>query len=475
MTLLQLPALWYWPFAILALSVTTIVVLITVLRVHPFFALIAAAIIAGLLAAELPGGTDMPHWIRALQLPLVEFGRTAWNISIVIALASVIGVCLMESGAAESIVRRLLSFLGEKRAGTALLSSGFFLGIPVFFDTVFFLLVPLARALSQRTGRLFLFYVMAICGGAVITHSLVAPTPGPLIMADTLQIDLGFTILAGILAGLLPAGLVLVIGRMLDRRLKLPSPAAPGSEAGSLTEKSTSELPSFGLSLLPVLVPVLLIAGASFYGLAETYSPSLGTERFAALKSAVLFAGNRNLAMLVGTLIALGILLRQNPGTRLGRLLADPLKTAVIIIIITSAGGAFGAMIRHAGVGDAIKTVIEGKEMNLILLAWIISTALKIAQGSGTVAMITTSAMMVAIFEGMPALPYHSIYIFLAIGFGSMTISWMNDSAFWVVGKLSGFTVRETLRSWTLLLACISIFGLIQLLVCASIFPLTPR
>lgn len=474
----------FWPFAILALSVGLIVLLIVKLRVHAFFALILAAVFAGLLSNELPeiaGKKGMSHQLKALEWPMIEMGNTAGKIAFVIALAAVIGVCLMESGAADRIVRKLMDVLGEKRAALALLASGFFLSIPVFFDTVFFLLIPLARALAIRTGKNYLLYVMAICGGGVITHSLVAPTPGPLIMAENLHLDLGWSILAGLLAGILPSFVVLWMGRRLNDRVKIPYRRESGKDDEALkaiAEKSDAELPSFFMSALPVVLPVGLIALASFFELAGKSFPWFvnllgGESGFAAARIWVDFIGNKNLAMTLGAVIALWVLARRKKMTldKLGEVMGSPLSTAGIIILITSAGGAFGAMIKHSGVGKSVEAVADIVNVGYILLAWLLSSIMKIAQGSGTVAMITTSLMMADIIGDGSALAHHPMYIFLAIGFGSFTLSWMNDSGFWVVGRLSGFTEKETLKTWTVLLGVTSVVGVIQLIVAAWIFP----
>jgi GntP family gluconate:H+ symporter len=158
---------------------------------------------------------------------------------------------------------------------------------------------------------------------------------------------------------------------------------------------------------------------------------------------------------------------------QLEKVMERPLEIAGLIILITGAGGAFGAMIRNTGIGETIQQLAsKGFEINLIVLAWIISATMKIAQGSSTVAMITTSGIMVSLLEATGALPYHPVYILIAIGFGSLTVSWMNDSGFWVVGKLSGFTEKETLRSWTVTLLLMSVAGLIQALLLSYLIPL---
>ncbi|MDA7535252.1 SLC13 family permease [Verrucomicrobia bacterium] len=229
-----------WPFAILSICVVFIVVAITMLRVHAFLALILAAVLAGILTGDLPNLNDLNkglfdsrvaldmtdlegnNLIKSVKWSLKGFGNTAGGIGLVIALAAIIGTCLMGSGAADRIVRSLLKVCGEKRAGIVLLMSGFLLSIPVFFDTVFFLLIPLARALSLRTGKSYTMYVIAMAGAGAITHSMVPPTPGPLMIANTLKIDLGVAIMAGLAASILPAWLVLVMAKRFDDKLNIP-------------------------------------------------------------------------------------------------------------------------------------------------------------------------------------------------------------------------------------------------------------
>jgi GntP family gluconate:H+ symporter len=479
----QLGVISYWPLVVLAVSVVFVVLGIAALRFHAFVVLMLAAILVGLMSAQLPGVPPANALVQAVELPMREFGTAAGNIAFVILLASIIGMCMLESGAADSIVRRFMAVLGERRAALALLSSGFLLSIPVFFDTVFFLLVPLARALALRTGKNYMLYVMAICGGGVLTHSLVAPTPGPLLVAEALRpagLDLGASIVAGVAAGLLPAAGVLWLVRWLNRTVPVPVREAPGAAAADeAVERPAAALPSFGVSLLPIVLPVLLIALASFFGMAQASLPGVvtalgGPLAFAQVKDLVDFAGNRNVAMLVGAAIALALLARQRRMSvrQLGDSMGPPLELAGVIILITAAGGAFGAMIRHSGVGAVISALATGHGINFVLLAWIVTAVIRLAQGSATVAMITGAGLMAAIVGDGSALPFHPIYLFLAIGFGSMIGSWMNDSGFWVVGRLSGFTERETLKTWTVLTTFVSVAGLAEILIASWVLPL---
>lgn len=461
----------YWPFGILAIGIVFVVVMIAVLRVHAFFSLMLAAALVGFLSDKLPGDAEKSSLINALDLPMLEFGNTAGKIAWVIALASIIGVCLLESGAADKIVRQIMRVIGEHRAAWALLISGFFLGIPVFFDTVFFLMVPLAMALGLRLGKNYLLFVMAICAGGAVTHHMVPPTPGPLFMVEALGLNLGSAIIAGILIGLPPSIAAVLIARKLDLKLNLPVRESSGismADLKAIVSKKDSELPPFFLSILPVALPVFLIATASF--LDAFTDPETRGSAYRWME----FVGNKYFAMFLGTLIAVWLLARQKKMTikSLEAVMGPPLSTAGTIILITAAGGAFGTMIKHAGVGDAIDALSSQIGLSYILLAWLVASVMKIAQGSGTVAMITSAGIMAAVIGDGTGLPYHPMYIYLSIGFGSMVISWMNDSGFWVVCKLSGFTEKETLKSWTVVLGSAGVIGLIEVLIVSSILPM---
>ncbi|RME91536.1 MAG: hypothetical protein D6766_11715 [Verrucomicrobia bacterium] len=511
----------WWPFAILGICLVLIIVLITVVRLHAFLALILAAITAGLLSpvGSLPGErpasqelthadpplaawrdadgrlrletapTPLPpgaiaatnavivppdqtprsHWVQAVELATRGFGATAGGVGVVIALASIIGMCLMESGAADKVVRRFLAVFGEERAGGVICFAGYLLSIPIFFDTFFMLLLPLGQALALRTRRNYLLFVLAICTGASVTHSLIAPHPGPLAMAELLQVDLGLTIWVGTLVGLIPITISWQIAKAISRRLEVPlrdTASAQVADLQAIIDKPESELPGFVASIAPVIVPILLISAASTAAAIEGFRAG-----WPAAYAAVEFAGNRNVALLVGAVLALAVLVRQRrlDFASLGRMLGTPLETAGVIILITSAGGAFGLMLRHAGVGQAVQALAEGRQWNLILLAWAVAAVIRIAQGSATVSMMTAAAMVFPLLT--PDLPYHPVYVFMAIGFGALTMSWMNDSGFWVVCKLSGLTEKETLRSWTIIATTNSVIGVLACWTLSKLIP----
>jgi GntP family gluconate:H+ symporter len=393
------------------------------------------------------------------------------KIGLIIALAAVIGTYLLESGAADKVVRRCLALFGEKHAAFAILVGTYVVSIPIFFDTIFMLLIPLAKALRLRTGKDYTLYMMAICCPALITHSMVIPHPGPAAMAKDLALPEGTTIIFGWLTGLLPLAVGWIVINLINRRTNVPLVETPGASLADLRavmERKEEELPSLFWSLAPVLLPVIMISFASFLMPLRNDAPSL-----AWLFAIIEFFGNRHTALIVSMVIAGAVLMRRRGLSlrELGALAVPSLELAAVMILITIAGGAFGLMLYDAHVAAAIRDTVQGTNVNLIILSWLVAAVIRIAQGSATVAMLVTSGMMIPLVVGQP-LPYSPLYIFSAIGYGAMCCSWMNDGGFWVVGKLGGMTERETLRTWTVMTTSISIAGLGTALLLAWLIPM---
>lgn len=468
---------------ILAIGVATVLGLIILLRVNAFLALIAAAMVVSILAPGDPAAK--------IARVAAAFGTTAGKIGIVIAAAAVIGECMMASGAADRVVRAFMRLLGQRRAPVALMASGYVLSVPVFFDTVFYLLVPLARSLYKRTGTNFLLYVLAICAGGAVTHTLVPPTPGPLAMAAELNIDIGTLILIGALVGLPMSLAGLAFAAALNRAMPIP---LRGLDADAPLPPADDQLPGLFPSLLPVVLPVLLIsADTVMKTLARGYPETLvavdqwtgllpdaaggaaGLTTRLAQFTAV--AGDPSFAMLASLVIAAGLLKRQR-GMSLGQLAAvveTSLASAGVIILITSAGGAFGAMLTEANIKGAVEAMFRDRHVTgvlLLLLGFAMSALFKLAQGSSTVAMITAAGIMKAFVPSDGSLGFNVVYLATAIGSGSLVGSWMNDSGFWIVAKMSGLTEIEGLKSWTPLLVVLGVVGLAVTIVLSQLLPL---
>lgn len=397
------------------------------------------------------------------------FGNTCAKIGILIALAAIIGKCLLDSGAADRIVRSALKVVGERGAPAAFVGSGFLLGIPVFFDTVFYLMIPLGKALRMRTGRNYILYVLTIVAGASMAHSLVPPTPGPLLVAEELGIDIGLMIIAGCIVGLFTSSAALVYASFMNRRFEVPLRESPDfslADIEAISKRDQRELPSLFVSLLPIVLPVVCIAG---FTVIQSFHLLPKDSRLMPIAATL---GNKNIALGIATAIAMITLVRQK-GTNLKELAASiqgALASGGVIILITAAGGAFGGMLQQTGVAGLIRELPKYSPQIVVVLAFLITTAVRTAQGSATVAMITAVGILAA-FTVDGALDCHPVYLALAIGCGSKPIAWMNDSGFWVICKMSGMTEGEGLRFVTPMSILMGVVGLAVTLLGVTVLP----
>lgn len=449
------------PILILLIAMAAVFLLIIRWKINAFVALILSAILIGLLSPHVAVEDIMGAVTEA-------FGGLVGRIGVAIAMAAVIGQCLMESGGAEKITRRFVAWLGERYSSFSMVISGYILSIPVFHDTVFYLLVPLARSMSMRTGgKNYLLYTLAIGAGGVTTHIFVPPTPGPLAMAETLGIDLGVVILVGLLVAVPSALACWAYAYWIDRKLDIPIREAPGlslEELEEVSKRPESELPGFGRSLLPIALPVVLIAANT---VTNTFWPD------SALAGVAAFLGNPNLALILAAAAGLW-LLASHKGLGL-RELAKPteeaIKSAGLIILITAGGGAFGRMLVKAEVGAALGGFAQEFGLSLMLLGFGIAMLFRIAQGSATTAMITSAEILAPLLDASPP-GHHSVYILTSIGAGSIVGGWMNDSGFWVFKTMTGLTEVEALKTKTVSLFALGGAGLLASYVGATFFPL---
>ena len=480
------------PLGCLILGVALILFLILYMRFHAFLAMIIAAIVVAFVSDRIP-----MH--RAIPLVAERFGVMMGQLGILLILAAIIGKCLMDSGAAERIVRAFTRVFGKEREHHSLFASSFVLGIPVFFDTVFYLLAPLARAVYARRKRDYILIVCAVAAGGALTHGLIPPTPGPLAVAEQLEISIVVTILVGLLVSIVPAVAGGVFfARWINKRMTVTPKDALGvsqQELEIVTQKDDRELPNLLVSLLPFVLPVVLLAASST---ALTFIPETITDQLKEEGSApeaaeslvpadadegslqlrttarwVLLLGDKNLCFLLGALISIWMLFSQKKSPLKEQMLAlEPaIASGAIIAFITCAGGAFGKVLAEAGVGDVIKEAAEQWGLSLLVLAYLTATLIRIAQGSATVAMITTAGIIAGSLKTVE-LAYHPVYLVAAIGFGATGFSWMNDSGFWIFGQMTGLSERQTLKTWSALLTIMSVVGFVWTLILIRVLPL---
>ena len=449
------------PILILLVAIAAVFLLIIRWKVNAFVALILSAILIGLLSPQVAVEDIMGAVTEA-------FGSLVGRIGIAIAMAAVIGQCLMESGAAEKITRRFVAWLGEKYSSFSMVISGYILSIPVFHDTVFYLLVPLARSMSMRTGgRNYLLFTLAIGAGGVTTHIFVPPTPGPLAMAETLEIDIGLVIIVGLMVAIPSALACWAYAYWIDRKLGIKIREAPGLSLKELEEvahRPESELPGFFVSLLPIALPVVLITANTVTNTFFPGSPVSGVTAF---------LGNPSLALIIAAAAGLW-LLASHKGltlTELAKPTEEAIKNAGLIILITAGGGAFGRMLVKAEVGTVLGDYAQQIGLSLMLLGFGIAMLFRIAQGSATTAMITSSEILAPLIIATPP-DYHAVYILTAIGAGSIVGGWMNDSGFWVFKTMTGLTEVEALKTKTVSLFALGAAGLLASYAGSVFFPM---
>lgn len=396
-------------------------------------------------------------------------GTTFGKIGLLIAMACVIGRCLLASGAAERIVRGALAIVGERAAPIAFAGSAFLLGIPVFFDSLFLLGIPLVKAAWLKLRKNYLLLVMALVAGGTMTHSLVPPTPGPLFVAEELGVNLGLMIIVGMAVGLCSSASGLMFAAWLNRRYDIPLRESPEAmeKLEQLSKRDISELPSLAVSLLPVLLPVALISGATIY--------KGGLDPSQVAPTLVNLLGDKNIALTISAAVAMFIAAtRLKDRHAVAAHVQDSMVEAGVIILICCGGGAFGAMLQQSGIGPYINSLTgdEPLDFGLLPVAFIVTAIIRGAQGSATVAMFTGVAIVGSITPDVSALSFHPVYLAVAIGCGSKPFPWMNDSGFWVVSKMSGINESEMLKTQFPLVTLMGFSGIAVTLVAAKLFPL---
>lgn len=435
-------------------SIALLSVLIMKCRIHAFFSLVITAVAAGVLS-----GLPLPE---AVTLMTAKLGTSLSNIAVVIGLAVVSGQLMDESGAAEKIARSILKLTGDDKAPLAMVGTGYVLSIPLFSDTSYYLMIPIARALSLSSGKSFVAMIVAMACGALATHCFVPPTPGPLAMAQTFGIDLGLTMLIGMVVALFAAiSGGWFYGRWISKKVEIPK------ERYALGETDTGgqrELPGLFASLLPILIPVVLVAGNT---LSNAFLPDTVTAKLFGTFGTPVVA----LALSVFVSYLMLGLMRGKDTAEMAELTGRALSIGAVCTLITGAGGAFGGVLVECGVGATITGLFHSTRFSPIIFAYLMAVIFKTSQGSSATAMITVSAMLSPLLPEM-GLACNPVYILTAIAAGSMTFSWMNDSGFWVIAKLCNMTEKETLKTISLSSTVMSVVGLAVTLIMSLILPL---
>ena len=424
-------------FVIILIGVLFVVFGTAKLKLHPFIALLISAFFVG-IASGMP-------LLTVVESVNTGFGGLMTNIGLVIVAGTIIGVILEKSGAAYRMAEVVLRIVGTKRPQLAMSLIGYIVSIPVFCDSGFIILSSLKKSLAKRANVTIASMAVALATGLFATHTLVPPTPGPIAAAGNIGATeyLGTVILIGFLVAI-PATLVGYFWAVkVATKIRVPEDDVETLDYEEII-KTFGEMPSTFKSFLPIILPILLIGIGSV--------ASLVGDSESTLNSILIFLGSPTVALFFGVAAAFTLLPELSEET-LTSWIGESLKEAAPILLITGAGGAFGTVIKNAGIGDVLQEMDLGMFASgslFLLVPFFVSAALKTAQGSSTTALVVTSSLVAPMLvtlgiEG--AIPL--ALVVMAIGAGAMTVSHVNDSFFWVITQYSGMEVTQAYKAQT--------------------------
>ncbi|HVE77421.1 MAG TPA: GntP family permease [Gemmatimonadaceae bacterium] len=423
-------------------AVGALIVLIARLKVHPFVALISVSLAMG-AAAGMPLGAA----VKAFQDGV---GGALGFIAVVVGLGTMLGKMMAESGAATRIATTLIDAFGERRVHWAVMIVAFIVGMPVFFQVGFVLLIPLVFTIARRTGMSLIKIGIPLVAGLSVVHGMLPPHPAAMLAVDAYGADVGRTILYGLLVGLPTAALAgPIFAARVAPRVLLPAvnPLAAQLEGGS-----AEHAPGFGISVFTVSVPVILML------LASTADVTL--DPASPVRTALHFVGHPIVALLLALLFSFWSLGRARRFTReqLLRFCNECLAPTAAILLVIGAGGGFNQVLVQSGVGRAIADLARGSHASPLILAWTVAALIRVATGSATVAMTTAAGIVAPLARSVPGT--HAELLVLATGAGSLVLSHVNDAGFWLIKEFFNMTVPQTLRTWTVAETIIGVAGL---------------
>ncbi|MBM7415758.1 MULTISPECIES: GntP family permease [Nocardiaceae] len=445
------------------IAIAVLLVVIIKVKLEPFIALLIVglglAVAAGLPVSEIVG-TAIKSGDSILE---TGFGGILGHIAVIIGLGTVLGAILERSGGAQALTAKLLGVFGDRGAPIAMGLLGLIFGIPVFFDIGIFVLAPLVYVAARQGGKSLVLYALPMLAGLSMTHAFLPPHPGPVALGGLLEVNLGWLILMGFICGIpgfIAAGLVW--GSYIGKRIivEVPEdfvndaddngPHTSGGTAVGTKRPVVTTPPSVATIGAIIAVPLVLILGATF----GTILLDEGN-----LLQVLTFFGTPAVALLIAVLIAFYVLGIRRGSTvqELSTLTGESLRPVGMLLLVVGAGAFFGKVISATGIGTALADTMSAAGLPIIVLAYIISCALRIAQGSATVAIVTTGGIVGPLVAAQDYSQMSVALIAMAIAAGSIILSHVNDGGFWIIAKFFNLTVKQTLQTWTVLETVLSV------------------
>lgn len=410
------------------------------------------AILIGALAIGLMAGMPLEDIVKAVNDGI---GNTLEGIALLVGLGSMFGAILEVSGGAQSIAVTMVKKFGDQKAAWALGITGLVIAMPVFFDAGLIILIPLAFSLAKKTKRSSLFYVIPLLAGLAVGHAFIPPTPGPVLVATMLNVDLGWVIMVGIFCGIfamIVAGPVW--GAICGKKFYVPVP----EHVASQEDFEESKLPKFGTIVGIILIPLVLIIFDSVAGVVPALEPIRGITGF---------LGEPFVALLIATVVAMFILGTKHgySNKELEKVMTKSLEPTGMILLVTASGGVLRYMLQYSGLGEVIGNAVASAALPLVVVAFVVAALVRISVGSATVAM-TMAAGIIAAMPGIAELsPLYLACTTAAIAGGATVCSHFNDSGFWLVKSLVGTDEKTTLKTWTIMETLVGGTGFLVALV----------
>lgn len=421
-----------------------LLVLIIKFKIHAMLSILLGAITIGVVA-----GMPFADIVSAVNDGI---SNTLKGIALLVGLGSMFGAILEASGGAQTLAVVMVKKFGDEKAAWALGLTGLIIAMPVFFDAGLIILIPLAFSLAKRTKRSTLFYAIPLLAGLAVGHAFIPPTPGPVLVATMLGVDLGWVILIGLVCGtvaMIVAGPVW--GAICGKKYMIPVP----EHIANQEDFDESKLPKFATIVLIILIPLVLIILKSFAGVIGAMKP---------IAPVLTFLGEPFVALLIATLVAMFILGKKHGYSleELEKIMTKSLEPTGLILLVTACGGVLRYMLQYSGLGDLIGNAVSSVNMPIVVVAFIVAALVRICVGSATVAM-TMAAGIIAAMPGIADLsPMYLACTVAAVAGGSTVCSHFNDSGFWLVKSLVGVDEKTNLKTWTIMETLVGLTGFIM-------------